>query len=69
MKIHHLLDNLDVALTNEEGRFVKKNEGVISLESLEEREVLIAHNLVRKGVYEISKDSKHLIKKEHGVSK
>lgn len=66
MKIHHLLDNLDVALSNEENKFINSNSDVISLDSLHDRESLIAHNLVRKGVYDISKDSTHLIKQEHG---
>lgn len=67
MKIHHLLDNLDVALTNEEGTFVKRHADVIPLESLQERDRLIAHNLVRKGVYELSKNT-HLVKQAHGSS-
>ena len=68
MKIHHLLKDLDVALTNEETKFVERNSDVIPLESLQERDRLIAHNLVRKCVYEISKNT-HLVKQEHGASR
>lgn len=63
MKIHQLLDNVSVSLTNEEHSFVEKHNDRISLEKLHDRDRLIAHNLVRKGVYDISKDSNNLIKK------
>ena len=61
MKIHQLL-NHSVILTNEEQDFVKTHPSRIELESLVERGRLIAHNLVRKGVYQISNDNKHLLK-------
>lgn len=65
MKIYQLLSELSVALTNEEHSFVKNNKNVITFDSLHEREKLLAHNLVRKGIYEISKDNSSLIKRHN----
>jgi hypothetical protein len=63
MKIHQLLD-YGLILTNEETQFVNAHPSKIELESLVERPRIVAQNLVRKGVYSISNDSKHLIKQE-----
>lgn len=62
MKIVHLL-GLDVPLSNEENKFVNEHTGLIRIEGLGEREQYIARNLVRKGIYEISKDDQHIFKK------
>jgi len=62
MRIHHLLDTPSIILTNEEKDFVDVMGNEIKLSALKEREQVVAHNLVRKGVYSISKDSQHLIK-------
>jgi hypothetical protein len=61
MKIYQLLD-IPVVLNNEEQQFLESHSDQFSIEGLFEREYIIAQNLVRKGVYSISKDSKHLIK-------
>lgn len=63
MKIHQLLDNIAVPLTNEEDHFINEHGSVISVDSLHDRDEVLAHNLVRKGVYDISKDNHNLIKK------
>jgi hypothetical protein len=62
MKIVQLL-NIDIPLTNEEHTFVEDHSAKVRIESLMGREEVLARNLVRKGIYEISKDSQHLIKK------
>jgi hypothetical protein len=63
MKIVHLLSGLDIALTNQERTFVESHKGSITIENLSEHDQWLAQNLVRKGIYSISKDSQHLIKK------
>lgn len=60
MRIHHLLDTPSIILTNEEKDFVDAMGNEIKLHSLRDREQVLAQNLVRKGVYSISKDSKIL---------
>jgi hypothetical protein len=61
MKIVHLL-NVDIPLTNEENRFVEDHPGNVKISKLIGREEVVARNLVRKGIYEISKDNQSLIK-------
>jgi hypothetical protein len=60
MRIHHLLDSPSIFLTNEEYDFVKNRPDEIKLRALAEREIIIARNLVRKGIYSISKDNQSL---------
>ena len=61
MKIYQLLD-IPVILNNEEQQFLENHSDRLSIDTLYEREYIVAQNLVRKGVYSISNDSKHLIK-------
>lgn len=63
MKIHQLLDAPAIILTNEEQDFVSRHRNEIPLRSLWDRDQVLARNLVRKGVYEISKDNQNLILK------
>ena len=72
MKIHQILGQPSIILTNEEKDFVKNHSHEISITSLYDRDEVIARNLVRKGVYEISKDSRNMIlkineKKSHPI--
>lgn len=67
MKICQLLD-YQVFLTNEESEFVNNHSKQVSIEGLKERDEVIARNLVRKGIYEISKDSQYIIKKSNETS-
>jgi hypothetical protein len=62
MKIIHLL-GLDMPLSNEENKFVNEHTGKIWIEGLGERDQYLARNLVRKGIYKISKDNQHIFKK------
>lgn len=61
MKIHHLLNHPSIAITNEEQSFIKQHHGEIPLTSLRDRDVVIAQNLVRKGVFTITKDNKNIV--------
>lgn len=61
MKIIQLLSGLAVHLTNEEKAFVKNNPEV-KITGLNEHDNWLAQNLVRKGVYTISKDNNTLVK-------
>ena len=61
MKIHHLLDHPSIAITNEEQSFIRNHHSNIPLSSLREREIVIAQNLVRKGVFTITKDNKNIV--------
>ena len=63
MKIHQLLSGINTHLTNEENRFVEHHDGNIKLSSLDEHDQWLVQNLVRKGVYAISKDNNTLISK------
>ena len=68
MRIVHLL-NMSVPLSNEEDLFVNEHADEFSIESLIGRDEILARNLVRKGIYEISKDSKRLVKINEKTSK
>jgi hypothetical protein len=63
MKIHQLLGAPSIILTNEENQFVDTHENEIPIRSLYDREEVVARNLVRKGVYEISNDNSLILNK------
>ena len=60
MKIVQLLSGMNTAITNEENEFIDKHDQYIQIDSLTERDHWIAQNLVRKGIYSISKDNNTL---------
>lgn len=62
MKIAQLLSGISIALTNQEKDFVETYKDKVSLLNLNEHDIWIAQNLVRKGIYSISKDNQTLIK-------
>ena len=64
MKIHQVLGAPSILITNEEQHFIESHHKEIPLRSLFDRDEVIARNLVRKGVYEISNDSQNLILKQ-----
>lgn len=64
MKIAQLLSGIDIMLNNQEKQFVEKY-GQVKIDSLNEQEQWLAQNLVRKGIYKISKDNQLLIKNLH----
>jgi hypothetical protein len=63
MKIAHLLSGIGVILTNQEQAFIESHRTDVTIENLSEHDQWLAQNLVRKGIYSISKDSRILIKK------
>jgi len=63
MKIYQLLDSVTLPVTNEEQNFIRRFDNHIKLTSLDEHELWLAQNLVRKGVYSIGKDNNTLVKK------
>jgi hypothetical protein len=63
MKITQLLSGIGIAVTNQEQQFIENHTNNISITSLSERDQWLAQNLVRKGIYSISNDSRTLIKK------
>jgi hypothetical protein len=62
MTIDQLLKQLKIFTSNEEQQFIDKYDR-IRITSLSEHDHWIAQNLVRKGIYTISKDDTTLIKK------
>lgn len=62
MKIANLLSNIDAYITNEEYAFITSHDRV-KINNLDEHQQWVAQNLVRKGLYSISKDNNTLIKK------
>lgn len=62
MKIVQLLSGVDIAITNEERTFINKHKDQVSILSLDEHDQWLAQNLVRKGIYSLSKDSRAIIK-------
>ena len=62
MKIGQLLSGMHIVLTNEEQSFINRHKDSVSITSLDEHDSWLAQNLVRKGLYSISKDNRTLIK-------
>jgi hypothetical protein len=61
MRIHHITNGISIIVTNEERQFMSKNDDYdITIESLDDHEQWIAQNLIRKGVYTLSKDKKNI---------
>lgn len=69
MKIHQILGAPSILLTNEEQSFINKHHNEIAIRSLYDRDEVIARNLVRKGVYEISNDSNNIILKKDATDR
>jgi hypothetical protein len=61
MKILQLLNGIPTAITNEEKTFVERHPSNVRISGLDEHSQVIAQNLVRKGIYSISKDNNTLI--------
>jgi hypothetical protein len=62
MKISQLLSGHHIMITNEEQKFINRNRSSVKLTALDERDSWLAQNLVRKGLYNISKDNNTLIR-------
>jgi len=61
MKIAQLVSGIKLPLSNEENDFVGKHGKTVRLTTLDEHALWLAQNLVRKGVYSISKDNNTLV--------
>lgn len=68
MKIYQLLDSIHLPVTNEEQAFISKHNHV-RITALDEHDTWIAQNLVRKGVYKISKDNNTLVRQVNEIKK
>ncbi len=68
MKIAQLISGLPTIVTNEERRFMNAHPDRLKLTNLNDHELWIAQNLVRKGVYAISNDSNTLTKNDSRTS-
>ncbi len=62
MKIQQLLDNMTIFVSNEEKEFINRSGIKVNVPSLNEHDKWLAQNLVRKGVYTISKDKGYIVK-------
>ena len=62
MKIEQLISGIGIVLTNQEQQFVESHSTYVNINALSEHDQWLAQNLVRKGIYSISKDSRTLIK-------
>ena len=69
MKIHQLIGAPAIIITNEENEFINRHHHDIAIRSLHARDEVLARNLVRKGVYEISNDSEHIILRKDAKTK
>ena len=69
MRVYELLDSPKLVISNEEHHFAEHHPSHIELSALTERDLVIAQNLVRKGLYSISKDSTTIIRQGHEVNK
>lgn len=65
MKIVQLLSGIELPLNNAERAFVEKYDATININRLNEHELWLAQNLVRRGVYSISNDNVTLTKNLH----
>jgi len=61
MKIHHLLGDISIVITNEERNFIRSHASNIPLAALDEHETWVAQNLVRKNVYKLTNDSSTIV--------
>lgn len=62
MKIKQLISGNLIPLSNEEKDFVNQHKSITNLRGLNEHELWIAQNLVRKGIYDLSEDGTAIIK-------
>lgn len=61
MRIHQLLGQASIIVTNEEKKFINEHGDSISLSSLNDHDMWLAQNLVRKNVYQLTNDNKNIV--------
>jgi hypothetical protein len=64
MKIHHIIGEPPIIISNEERDFIKEHGDTVSIGFLDEHQTYLANTLVRKGVYTISTDRRYIIRKD-----
>lgn len=64
MKIAQLLSKMAIPVSNEDHEFMSKYK-VAHLDRLNEHELWVAQNLVRRGIYKLSNDNITIIKTVH----
>ena len=64
MRIHQILNGVDIILTNQEKSFVESHGDMIYLGGLDDADTFLAQGLVRKGVYETSKCGNKIKRKQ-----
>ena len=65
MRYYEIAGLPSIIITNEENAFIQKNGHKVQLSFLDEHQTYIANLLVRKGVYQISKDRETIIRKDN----
>lgn len=55
MRLHQILDSVEIILNNREKSFVESHGDIIDLNGLDDADSFLAQGLVRKGVYKTSK--------------
>lgn len=63
MRIHQILNGVDIILTNQEKAFVESHGDIINIGSLDDADTFLAQGLVRKGVYQTSKNGDKIKRK------
>lgn len=65
MRIHQILGEAPIIITNEEQNFIDRHHDKIPLSNLVDRDYVIARTLVRKGIYETGSDGNCIILKRN----
>lgn len=60
MKIHEIINGVPIIVTNEEQAFIDRHDDTVSMDFLDERQEIVANNLIRKGVFAISNDRRYI---------
>jgi hypothetical protein len=55
MRLHQILDSVEIILNNRERAFVESHQDIIHLNGLDESDSFLVQGLVRKGVYKTSR--------------
>jgi hypothetical protein len=63
MRLHQILGAPSIILTNEEREFIFRHNPRITISKLLDRDEVLARNLVRKGVYDVSDSNEEIVLK------
>ena len=62
MKIKDVIESMGIVLSNEERNFVTVHGEHVVLTGLDDHDIWLAQNLIRKGIYEISNNDNQINK-------